>query len=61
MIMEKARENEKLLEDIADITTQTDMARTSSPVDLAGRYKWAISNKIVDVVKELGLIRIQNI
>ncbi len=38
IISEKIREEEMLSESIADTTTPAEVARVSSPIDLAGRY-----------------------
>ena len=38
IIQEKTREKERLSESIADTTAPAEVARVSSPVDLAGKY-----------------------
>ncbi len=60
IISEKAREEEILsLKGIADTTALAEVAWVSSPVDLAGRYNWAMSNADLDIAKELGLTSIK--
>ncbi len=59
IISEKAREEEMLSEGIADKIAPAEVARVLSPVDLAGRYNWAMSNVDLDAVKELGLTGIK--
>ena len=59
IIEEKAKKKERLLEGIADITTPVEVARALSPVDLAGKYIWAISNADMDTAKELRLTGIK--
>ena len=59
IIEEKAREKEGLSESIADTTAPAKVAQGSSPVDLAGKYMWAMSNANIDAAKELGLIGIK--
>ncbi len=54
IISEKAREK-KLSEGPVDTTATAEVARTSSPIDLAWKYKWAMSNVDMDAAKELGL------
>lgn len=59
IILEKVREKKKLSKSIIDTTAQAKLAWTLSLVDLARRYKWAMSNVNLDVTKELGLTGIQ--
>ncbi len=59
IISEKAREKEMLPESVADMTAPAEVARVSSPVDLAGRYNWAMSVVDLDAAKELGLTDIK--
>ena len=59
IIEEKVREKEGLSEGIADTTAPAEVARASSPVDLAGKYMWAMSNADMDAAKELGLTGIK--
>ena len=59
IILEKAREEKMLLESIANITALAEVTRVSSPVDLAGRYNWVMSNADLDAAKELGLTDIK--
>ena len=59
IIEEKAREKEGLSEGIADTTAPAEVARASSPVDLAGKYMWAMSIADMDAAKELGLTGIK--
>lgn len=59
IILEKAREKEKLLEDIMDTIAMVEVAQASSLVGLVWRYKWAMSNADLDTVKELGLTGIK--
>ena len=58
IISEKAREK-KLLEGPVDITVPAEIARAINLVDLAWRYKWAMSNVDIDTVKKLGLIEVK--
>lgn len=55
IILEKAREKEKLSEDTANTTALVEVAKALSIIDLAWRYKWVISNTNMDAVKELEL------
>ena len=59
IIEEKTREKEGLSDDIADITATAEVAQALSPVDLTGKYMWAMSNANIDAVKELGLTGIK--
>ncbi len=59
IISEKAREEEMLLEGVADTTVPAEVARVSSPVDLAVRYNWAMNVADLDAAKELGLTGIK--
>ncbi len=59
IISEKAREEEMLPESIADITAPAEVARVLSPINLAGRYKWSMSDADLDAAKELGLTSIK--
>ena len=55
IILEKAREKEKLSKGIADTTAPVEIAWVLSLVDLTGRYNWAMSNTNLDAAKKLGL------
>ncbi len=59
IISTKAKKEEILPEGIADTTAPAEVARVSSPVDLAERYIWAICNADLDAAKELGLTGIR--
>ena len=59
IILEKAWEEKKLSEGIADTTLLAEMAQVSSSIDFAGRCKWAMSNVDLDTTKELGLTGIK--
>ena len=59
IIKEKTREKEGLLEGIADTAAPTEVAQALSPIDLAGKYMWAMSNANIDAAKELGLTGIK--
>lgn len=48
-----------MLKDIADTTVPTKIARISSFIDFAKRYKWAISNANLTKDKKLGLTYIK--
>ncbi len=54
IISEKVREK-KLSEGLADTTAPAEVARASSPIDLAWKYRWAMSNVDMDATKALGL------
>ncbi len=58
IILEKAREK-KLLEGSADTTAPAKVARASSPINLAWKYRWAMSNVDMDAAKKLGLTGIK--
>lgn len=36
-----------------------DITKTSSPIDLNGKYMWVISNVHIDATRNLGLISIK--
>ena len=55
----KAREKKELLENIADTTMPTKVAQALSPVDLAEKYIWTMSNADLDVTKKLRLTSIK--
>ena len=59
IIEEKARKKERLSEGIANTTTPAEVAWALSPIDLAGKYMWAMSNANMDAVKKLGLTNIK--
>ena len=59
IIEEKAREKERLLEGIADITAPVEVVQALSPVDLARKYIWAMSNSNMDAAEKLGLTGIK--
>ncbi len=59
IISEKAREDKMLSESIADTIAPAEVPRVSSPVDLVGRYNWAMSDVDLDAAKELGLTGIK--
>ena len=54
IILEKAKEK-ILSEGSADIIALIEVAQASSPINLAWKYKWAMSNVDIDVAKKLGL------
>ena len=43
----------------ADKIAKADVARTSSPIDLDGKYMWAMSNIDINVARDLGLTGIK--
>lgn len=55
IITKKVREKKELSKDIADTILLAKLAQASSPVDLAGRYIWAMSNADLNAAKKLGL------
>ena len=56
----KAREKEgQLVVRNADKIAQAEVARTSSPMDLDGKYIWAMSNIDIDAARDLGLTGIK--
>ena len=57
--MEKNREREKLLRGITEITMQAEVAQALSLIDLALKYKWAMSNADLDIIRELKLTGIK--
>lgn len=59
IILEKAREEEMLSENIADTIISVKKALTSRLIDLVEWYKWVMSNTDLDVTKELGLTSIK--
>ncbi len=59
IISEKVREDKMLPENISDTTALAEVAWVSSPVDLTGRYNWAMSDADLDTAKELGLTSIK--
>ncbi len=58
IISEKTREK-KLSEGPADTTAPAEVAWTSSPIDLAWKYRWAMSNVDMDAAKKLGLTEVK--
>lgn len=44
-----------MLERIVDITVPAKVTLALNPIDITGRYKWAMSNIDINVAKELGL------
>lgn len=59
IILEKVRKKEKLSESRVDITILLEVAQILSPIDLARRYKYVMSNADIDTAKELGLIEVK--
>ncbi len=59
IVLEKAREDKILSESIADMTVPAEVARVTSPVNLIGRYNWAMSDADLDVAKKLRLTSIK--
>ena len=59
IILKKAREEEMLSEDNANMTSPVEIVRVSSFVDFARRYNWVISNANLDTIKKLGLTDIK--
>ena len=43
----------------ADKIEQAEVVRTSSPMDLDGKYMWAMSNVDIDTARDLGLTGIK--
>ena len=60
IILEKTREKEKLSEDLADRSVLAELARASSPVNLAWRYRWAMSKTDIESAEKLGLTGVKN-
>ncbi len=54
IISEKAREK-KLSEGLTATTALAEVARALNPINLAWKYRWAMSNVDMDLAKELGL------
>ena len=60
VISKKAQEKERqLIVRNADKIAQAEVARTSSPMDLDGKYMWAMSNVDIDAARDLGLTDIK--
>ena len=59
IIEEKARKKERLSESIADITAPAEVTQALSPINIAGKYIWAINNADLDTAKELELTGIK--
>ena len=60
VISKKAQEKERQLElRNADKIAQAKVARSSSPMDLDGKYMWVMSNVNIDAARDLGLIGIK--
>ena len=56
----KAREKEgQLVVKNADKIALVEVVRTSSPMNLDGKYMWAISNIDIDAARDLGLTGIK--
>ena len=51
---EKAKEKEELSESIANTNPVVEMVQVMSPVYLAKKYIWAMSNFDMDTIKKLG-------
>ena len=60
IILEKTKEEEILLNNIADIIAPSKVAQVSSRINFAGRYNWVISNIYLDIAKKLRLTGIKN-
>ena len=60
IIPEKAQEKEKQLAiRNVDKIAQVEVARTSRPMDLDGKYIWAINNIDIEAVRDLRLTSIK--
>ena len=59
IILEKTRGKKKLSKGPADTIALAKMALALSLIDLAWRYKWAISKADIETAKQLGLIGIK--
>ena len=60
VISKKAREKEgQLVVRNADKIAQAEVARTSSPMDLDGKYMWVMSNVDIDAARDLELTGIK--
>ena len=60
IISKKALEKEgQLVVRNADKIALAEVGRTSSPMDLDGKYMWAISNVDIDAARDLGLTGIK--
>ena len=60
IISKKALEKEgQLVVRNADKIALAEVGRTSSPIDLDGKYIWAISNVDIDAARDLGLTDIK--
>ena len=60
IILEKTREKKKLSESPTNTTATEKVSRASSFVDLARRFRWAMSKAGMKVAKELGLNGVKN-
>lgn len=56
--MKKIKKEEKLLEDIINITPSADIAQAITSVDLTLKHQWLISNANLDIAKKLGLTKV---
>lgn len=52
-ILEKVRKKKVLLVGILDTTASTEMSQTSSLIDFAEKYNWAMNNADLDAVEKL--------
>ena len=60
VVLKKAREKEEqLVVRNTDKIAQAEFARTLSPMDLDGKYIWAITNVDIDAARDLGLTGIK--
>lgn len=59
IISGKVRGKKKLFKDLADKIALAEVVQASILVDLASRYKWAMSNSDMNVTKKLKLIEIK--
>lgn len=53
--LKEVRKNKRLLKSIVDIIAPVDVAQQSSPINLARRYIWIMSNTDLDVAMKLWL------
>ena len=60
MISKKTKKKEKLSKTLVDITALAEIAQISSFVNLAWRYRWAISKANIEAAKKQGLTRVKN-
>lgn len=59
IILKKTRERKKMLEDIADTTMPAEVAQVLSSINLAKRFKWAMGNADLNIIKDQRLTNIK--